>query len=193
MIKKNNSYSYPRFELAFEIVLGHEGGFQNMYADRGNWTSGRVGVGERKGTNWGITAMSYPHLDIRALTEEDAKKIYWEDFWQPVMSTLPHGVALEAFDAQVNTGRGIRFLQMAVGTLADGIWGPISRRALRDTIAKNGPVHVIKEQVAFRMTHYALLDDLDDKFALGWMRRGVDLLLRAVEFSEMEHLVEVPR
>lgn len=40
------------FNTVFDRVLGHEGGFQNMKSDRGNWTSGKVGVGTLKDTKF---------------------------------------------------------------------------------------------------------------------------------------------
>src|SRR5690554_3598272 len=61
------------FDLVFERLIGHEGKFTDVRGDRGNWTSGRVGAGELKGTKYGISAMSYPHLDIKAITLEQAK------------------------------------------------------------------------------------------------------------------------
>src|SRR5690554_991684 len=73
--------SKPDFDLAFERLIGHEGKFTDNRADRGNWTTGRVGVGELKGTKFGISAMTYPHLDIKSLTLEQAKDIYLRDFW----------------------------------------------------------------------------------------------------------------
>ena len=38
------------FEKSFGRVFRNEGGFQKDPKDRGNWTSGKVGVGELKGT-----------------------------------------------------------------------------------------------------------------------------------------------
>lgn len=35
------------FDIAFERVVGHEGGFQNGAKDRGNWTTGVIGVHKR--------------------------------------------------------------------------------------------------------------------------------------------------
>jgi hypothetical protein len=64
------------FDQAFALVIGHEGGFTDNEADPGTWTGGRCGVGECRGTNWGISAAAYPRLDIRNLTIERAKAIY---------------------------------------------------------------------------------------------------------------------
>ena len=37
------------YDEAFKITVGHEGGLTLHRQDRGNWTSGKVGVGELKG------------------------------------------------------------------------------------------------------------------------------------------------
>ena len=68
------------FNKVFDRVIGHEGGFQADPKDRGNWTSGVVGQGELKGTKFGLAAMTYPHLDIKNLTVDQAKAIYFEDW-----------------------------------------------------------------------------------------------------------------
>jgi lysozyme family protein len=44
------------FDKAMLPLIEHEGGFQNDPDDSGNWTGGKVGVGELKGTKWGICA-----------------------------------------------------------------------------------------------------------------------------------------
>lgn len=121
------------FDDAFIRVLGHEGRLSLDPQDRGNWTSGVIGVGELKGSFMGISAMSYPHLDIRNLTVEAVKSIYRRDFWDRVHADRLHdGVAFQAFDFAVNSGIGtaIRKLQAAVGVADDGDWGPISALAM---------------------------------------------------------------
>src|SRR5438270_5735304 len=69
------------FEQAFAFVIGHEGGYSAGPTDPGNWTGGRCGLGECRGTNWGISAAAYPQLDIRALTQAQAAEIYRRDYW----------------------------------------------------------------------------------------------------------------
>ena len=56
------------FEQAFAFVAGHEGGYTAAAIDPGNWTGGRCGAGECRGTHWGISAAACSQLDIRALT-----------------------------------------------------------------------------------------------------------------------------
>ena len=52
-------------ELCAKELMVSEGGFTNDPNDRGNWTSGKIGVGELKGTKYGISAMAYPLEDIK--------------------------------------------------------------------------------------------------------------------------------
>jgi lysozyme family protein len=115
------------FDEAFERLIGHEGGFQNNPEDRGNWTSGKIGVGELRGTKYGISAMTYPTLDIAALTLDDARRIYRRDFWGAAGCELVQGrLRFDLFDTAVHSGPGMaaRLLQRALGVTADGIIGP---------------------------------------------------------------------
>lgn len=103
------------FDLAFDRLLGAEGGYSNDPKDPG---------GE---TNWGISKRSYPKVNIKKLTREGAKAIYKRDFWDK----LPAVVRFHVFDFAVNSGveTAIRYLQRAVGVADDGNWGPISQKA----------------------------------------------------------------
>lgn len=71
-----------KWRRSIEWVLRWEGGFQDHDNDVGNWTGCAVGQGQKKGTNFGISACSYPQLDIRNLTREQAIAIYERDYWQ---------------------------------------------------------------------------------------------------------------
>lgn len=107
------------FDTAFDRLLGSEGGYVNDPTDPG---------GE---TNWGISKRAYPDVDIKALTRDGAKQIYFRDFWQPLQN-VPGPVLFQVFDFAVNSGiqTAIRKLQDAVRTPDDGHWGPVSQRAL---------------------------------------------------------------
>ncbi|UOF79329.1 lysozyme [Caudoviricetes sp.] len=114
------------FDTAFDLLISNEGKLSMDRKDRGNWTSGAVGVGELKGSMYGISAMSYPTLDIKNLTLSDAKVIYKRDFWdQMKLSLLPPEICFDMFDTAVNSGvgRAIKLLQKTVGTAEDGIIG----------------------------------------------------------------------
>ena len=171
------------FDFDFQQVIGHEGGFTDRRSDPGNWTGGRIGSGTLKGTNFGISAASYPGLDIRNLTLDDAKRIYWRDYYEPSGASLCiPGASLAVFDAAVNTGnsRARKWLQKAVGVSADGIIGPITEEALRRklTTDANG---FLKEVMSHRTWHHMKLDSMDDEYGLGWSRRIIDVTMTAVK------------
>ena len=65
-------------------------------------------------TNWGISKRSYPQLDIKALTRDDARAIYRRDFWAAVGNAHP-AISFQVFDFSVNSGIGtaLRKLQQA--------------------------------------------------------------------------------
>lgn len=93
------------FERAFAIVVGEEGGYTCDPDDAGNWTSGVCKAGLLRGTKYGISAKSYPSLDIKNLTLEAAREIYRRDYWAPLgCDARPWGAALCVFDAGVNQG-----------------------------------------------------------------------------------------
>ena len=120
------------FDQAFNKLLINEGKLSLDPNDRGNWTSGRVGVGELKGSKYGISAMSYPTLDIANLTEAQAKAIYLKDFWGRA-DELPDAIRFDFFDAAVNSGyrKAVRWLQQAVGAEQDGVIGIKTLTAVR--------------------------------------------------------------
>lgn len=103
---------------ALTETFGHEGGFQADPDDSGNWTGGRYGVGELKGTRYGIAANSYPNEDIRNLTLQRAAFLYERDFWWPSRMNEAKNqiIANVFFDFAVNAGQGTaaRILQRAI-------------------------------------------------------------------------------
>lgn len=108
------------FNLAFDRLLGNEGGYVNNPADPG---------GE---TNWGISKASYPNVDIAGLTRDGAKAIYLRDFWNRIHADDLHpAIAFQAFDFAVNSGiePAIRALQRALGVKDDGYWGAVTQSA----------------------------------------------------------------
>jgi lysozyme family protein len=157
------------FDQAFAIVVGHEAGFTDNRADSGNWTGGTVGKGELKGTKYGISAASYPQLDIRNLTLDAAKAIYRRDYWDAMScDEWAPGLALIVFDAAVNNGVGLatRLLQTAVGVPVDGIIGPVTRGAVLAADAAATATELHAQRIFFMAGLTAWRT-----FGLGWSRR----------------------
>ena len=128
------------FNLFINRILGVEGGYVNDPADPG---------GE---TNWGISKRSYPDLDIKNLTRDEAIAIYERDFWQPIAANdLPSSVAYQALDFAVNSGisTAIRALQRASGVADDGNFGPISQKAVSTASETDLILRLLAERLMF--------------------------------------------
>jgi lysozyme family protein len=162
------------FIPAFTIVVGHEGGYSDEPSDPGNWTSGRVGFGQLRGTKFGISAAAYPAIDIVSLTLNDAQTIYRRDYWVPILGAkLPPRLALLVFDSAVNNGvnRAVRWLQAAVGAEVDGEMGPRTQSAIAaHTATETKVTAVCIEFQAQRVDFMASLPTWRG-FGLGWARR----------------------
>lgn len=156
------------FETACDRVLGHEGKYVNNPTDPG---------GE---TNWGISKRSYPYLDIKNLTRDQAKMIYYTDFWQHIHADeMYDGVVFQVFEFAVNSGisNAVRALQRAVLVAPDGYWGPVSRAA----VAARTESDVIMQLVAERLDFWAASSTWAT-FGKGWARRAAqDLRYGAVD------------
>lgn len=155
------------FDKAFEILIGHEGGYSLDPHDRG---------GE---TKYGISKRAYPHIDIANLTLAQAKAIYRNDYWDKAKcSSLPPDLALLVFDAAVNNGVGaaIRWLQRAAGVVADGIIGP-------QTIAASFSSGVAARFHAMRVDAMTKMPTWPNH-GRGWTKRLAALPFEAAEMLE---------
>lgn len=97
-----------------DFILRHEGGYVDDPDDPG---------GE---TKFGISKRSYPDLDIKSLTKQQATEIYERDFYNRVRGDdLPVWLALMVTDFAVNAGikTAVAILQRLVGETDDGIMG----------------------------------------------------------------------
>ena len=113
------------FEEAFVRLLGSEGGYANDPRDTG---------GE---TMWGITkcvALASRYTGpMRDMTQAQAKAIYLARYWGPAdIDSLPDELRFHVFDAAVNSGVGqaVRWMQLSVGAVDDGVIGPETLGAL---------------------------------------------------------------
>lgn len=149
------------FVQIFNRLIGHEGGYVNDPRDPG---------GE---TNWGITkrtaqANGYQG-SMRAMTREQAYKIYYSAFWLRYQcDKMPEAVAYQFFDAAVNHGLGnaSRMLQRAVGVVDDGVIGNVTIAAIKKMAISD----VIMRLNAERLEFYCKLSTFAT-FGKGWVRR----------------------
>jgi len=156
----------PAFKTAIEIILRHEGGYIQHPKDPG---------GE---TNFGISKRAYPTLNIRDLTKDDVKVLYFSDYWKPMRcDKLPFGVALVLFDFGVNAGSktAIKALQRAVSVKADGIIGDKTIAAIHDL----NPFYVIEKLSSERILYYTGLNTFET-FGRGWINRSIETMATAI-------------
>lgn len=172
------------FQQAMAVVVGHEGGFTNDPQDSGNWTGGAVGQGQLKGTKYGISAASYPTVDIGSLTEDAALAIYKRDYWDKLyLDTADPGLALIAVDAAINNGVGAatKWLQSSLGVTADGVFGPMSQAALKACTGDAAQSAL----VALHAARINMMGNLSTwaRYGGGWSKRLAQLPLQAAQIQ----------
>jgi lysozyme family protein len=154
-----------RFNWIIKFVLDAEGGYTNDPVDPG---------GE---TNFGIDKRSHPDVDIKNLTVEQAKEIYWNEYWLKFScDRFEKPVGEVYFDCCVNTGakQSNKFLQRAVGTEADGIIGP---KTVSRLVVENPDV-LANAMIGQRQKFYENLAESKPalkKFLKGWTNRNLNL------------------
>lgn len=168
------------FERAILRVQEAEGGYQNLYNDRGNWTGCKIGVGTRAGTNYGISACFYKSFTgitpsaaiMKALTWPQAKAIYKDYFWANIQGDkIKNQFVADIFmDGHVNHGyTGIKLMQEVLGVAKDGIVGPITLAAIN---AQNPAVLYVAYRERRRAFYYLLAQNPDNAgFLQGWLNR----------------------
>lgn len=151
----------PLFEQLVAPLKDREGGLTNNKKDNGGLTK------------FGISQRSYPDLDIKNLTWEEAKQIYWNDFWRVITGDRlePH-LADFMFDFAVNSGAkaAAKALQRAVGALPDGILGVKTLAA----IGSIPPRQIVRLVFVERALVFANHEDLQE-FGHGWYARLFDM------------------
>lgn len=164
------------FEYCIERVGLREGKLSKDPKDRGNYVSGKVGVGPVKGSKFGLSAMRYPKLDFDTLTWEQAREIYRQDYWNHYrIGEMAAVIRLYVLDSVINHETdGIRLLQRASGASVDGKIG-------NQTVSKS----ILATPLSFALTrsdHYVQItqngfNDENDRAQLkGWMRRNIHVL-----------------
>jgi lysozyme family protein len=151
------------FEDAFQKLLLHEGGYVNDPDDPG---------GE---TKYGITKRTYPDVDIKSLTTDQARAIYKRDYWDRVSGDVIGSTrAAAVFDFAVNAGVGtsIRLAQTVAGTAADGVMGPKSIAAISSTDESLFVAAFRLGRIA-RYTHLCEKNPKLKKYLFGWVRRSL--------------------
>jgi lysozyme family protein len=158
-----------------------EGGYTDSPADPGNWTDAAVGQGTLKGTKYGISASAYPDLDIANLTLDQAKTIYYTDYYAPIQGDMwPAPLSLILFDGAINQGISsvVKSLQAAIGVTQDGNLGIITENSTNSFIKEYTNTYLCSLVLKNRLESY--MNDSD--WAInkdGWINRLFTIALTA--------------
>lgn len=169
-------------------LIDREGGYVNHPADRGGPT--KYGITEQVARAYGY------HLDMRAMTEAQAKAIYRERYWKrpgfaDVAQRYPR-LAEELFDTGVNMGPRVAaiFLQRVLNVCnrtgadypdigVDGDIGPLTLLALDGFKSRRGPNGegvLLKGVDALQGARYISIAERNptqEAFVVGWLDHRV--------------------
>jgi lysozyme family protein len=158
---------------AVNRVLAHEGGYVLLASDPG---------GE---TKFGISKRTYPDLDIRSLTRDDAIAIYHRDFWLKFgINRIRRELAPKLFDLAVNIGadHAVKCLQRAVRAygstmVEDGVIGDATVNAVNSCANPAAVLAALRSEAAGYYRTIAAIargprENGDREFLEGWLKRA---------------------
>lgn len=184
------------FLEAYNITLGHEGGYANDPDDAGGETY--KGIARRYHPSWRGWRIidnykNQPNFPSNAYNDSDldvsVKEFYKANYWDVnLLDEFPTQLlANEMFDTGVNmgVGRAAKFLQKSINLLnkngslyndivEDGVVGPNTLRALQACISYRGESYLYKIMNLLQGNHYIeymTKSSTQEKYAYGWLKR----------------------
>jgi len=161
----------PKFLQMVSQVIAHETGGDKS----GAYTHDPSDPGGE--TKWGISKRSYPHLNIKALTFNDAVALYYKDFYTGMDTILDNRLAFKLFDMSVLNGRvkAIKLFQRAIRALGgkikvDGYLGPVTIEAANHCDPRALYVK-FQELINNRFNWIAILRPSSKRYLKGWKSR----------------------
>ena len=172
-------------ENYLDRMISREGGYVNHPADRGG------------PTNFGITLKTLAvwrgrvvtAADVKALTEEEAKDIYRENYYRkPGINRLPRLIQEQVFDIAVNSGphKAVTLLQEALNILGSSLVvdGLIGRKTISAAQLHYSP-YVNNVLVHLRLGYYQSICDKrpsQNAFIKGWTARALSFRKKVGSF-----------
>ncbi|MCX7924147.1 MAG: N-acetylmuramidase [Clostridia bacterium] len=163
------------FEEAFKRTLGYEGGLSNDKYDAGGLTK------------YGISQRSYPNLDIKNLTLDQAKAIYKKNYWDACHcgEINDKKVAMQVFDIAINSGCGGagKLVQKTLNAMAphsvveDGSIGPKTIEAINKVNSKQYNNNLVAARIQF-YNAICQRNPTQNKFLKGWTNRAMGFVLK---------------
>lgn len=158
-------------------------GYQDLYNDKGNWSTNQVGKGVLIGTNRSISApvlAAWRKRDITKQEMEDlsiteAMSIYKSKYWDKIQADKIESQAIADLLADMKSsagGNGIKQLQKALNELGyklsvDGAFGDLSLKALNNAVGRYGEARVFNMFRSNMVTYYKAINNPYEKQLIG--------------------------
>lgn len=161
--------------------------FERAYAFVRRWEGGDSGPreGDPNPTSRGLTqafyddmavTMGWPGKPVHDLTEDEVRACYLALWMRSLCQQLPDPLGRVHFDAAVNLGerQAVKLLQLAVGEMADGAFGPKTAAAVRKADARVAATAALNLRDRF---YHDLAKQRPEKarWLKGWLNRTADL------------------
>jgi lysozyme family protein len=177
-----------RFLICWPYTLIQECQFPNNWSSSRNFSNDAHDPGGA--TMCGIIQREYdvyrrskglPTRAVRLISKDEGQEIYENSYWLPDCPKLPAGIDLCVFDESVNAGphEAIKLLQAALGTPADGAWGPQTDAAVKGIANVAG---TIGNYTARREAFYRSLSGFR-YFGGDWIRRSREIGAEALKMA----------
>ncbi|MCP4354925.1 MAG: hypothetical protein GY793_04695 [Proteobacteria bacterium] len=178
----NQKYS-TNFEIAVSMVLGLEGGFNDIAVDKGGATNYGISLAFLKRHKLDLSQDGVINEeDIRQLTQDKAIKIYYEYFWDDDFESINKThVCNKVFEMTVNMGKrqAVKLLQRALRAcgqkdiIDDGIIGSKTLGVIRVANLYGLKASLKSEQAGFYRL-LAVKDSSQKIFLKGWLNRAYE-------------------
>ena len=168
----------PAFQRAINFVLPHEEAFAPGHHGDERYVVAERAKGDAGGlTKFGIDQKSHPGLDISHLTKAQAVGMYHQEWEDHNLDKVPDKVGIAMFDAYVNGGKPVQWLQNSLrgeGVAPTGKLDPQTINAAEHA-DQNQVVDNMIDQRDARYDELAKKHPNDRRFLKGWKNRDEDL------------------
>jgi len=164
-------------ESTIDAILAREGGYVDHPDDKGGATN--HGITQATLAGWRRARVTVD--DVKALTEAEARDIYRSQYIEEpgFLHILNDAVFSVVVDTAVNFGpaKATVFLQTALGVNADGVFGPVTRKAM--DLADGAKIYrgVVAERIRYRGRRITA-EPTQAVFAKGWLARDAEFVER---------------